>query len=65
MNTRPTNDRQDAPERGTLSIPAAARRLGISRNGAYAAARAGTIPTIRIGNRILVPRAKWEAMLTG
>jgi excisionase family DNA binding protein len=47
----------------TMTIPEGAQRLGISRNAAYAAARTGQLPTIRIGNRILIPLAAFERML--
>jgi excisionase family DNA binding protein len=50
-------------ERRTLSIPEAAKALGISRNNAYEAARRGEIPTIKIGKRLLVPLAALERML--
>ena len=43
----------------------AAEALGISRNKGYMAARRGEIPTIKIGKRILVPRAALERMLQG
>ena len=52
-------------ERLTLSVPEAGRVLGISRESAYFAARSGEIPTIRIGGRILVPRAALERLLAG
>jgi excisionase family DNA binding protein len=42
----------------TLTIPEAARLLGISRSATYRAAAKGEIPTIRIGCRLLVPTAK-------
>jgi excisionase family DNA binding protein len=41
----------------TYTIEETARLLGISRGTAYAAARAGELPTIRLGRRLLVPRA--------
>lgn len=44
-------------ERETLSIPEAARVLGISRSLAYEAARRGELSTIRIGKRYLVLKA--------
>jgi excisionase family DNA binding protein len=52
-------------ERRTLTIEEAAKMLGIGRNNAYDAARRGEIPTIKIGGRILVPRAALERMLDG
>jgi excisionase family DNA binding protein len=50
-------------ERATLTITEAARRLGISKNGAYRAASKGEIPAIRIGKRLIVPRVAFEKML--
>ncbi len=43
-------------DRLTLTVEEAAQLLGISRGSAYAAARAGDIPAIRVGRRLLVPR---------
>ena len=47
----------------TISVPEAGRRLGIGRNTAYEAARQGQLPVIRIGRRMVVPVAAFEAML--
>jgi excisionase family DNA binding protein len=52
-------------ERPTMSIPEAAKVLGIGVNGAYEAARRGEIPTIQIGKRILVLREPLKRMLAG
>lgn len=42
----------------TLAVyPDAAELLGMSRFSAYAAVRAGDVPCLRIGRRILVPTA--------
>ena len=49
----------------TITVPEAAKALGIGRSAAYEAARAGQIPTIRIGRRILVPVVAMERMLAG
>jgi excisionase family DNA binding protein len=54
----------DAIERRTLTVPEAAEVLGVSRNSAYAAARSGDLPTIRIGRRLLVPVDALERKLT-
>ena len=43
-------------ERATYTIEEAAEILGIGRSSAYQAVRAGDIPTIRVGRRLLVPR---------
>ena len=50
-------------DRVTLDVPEAGKLLGLGRNAAYEAAAKGEIPTIRIGKRILVPRAAFERML--
>ena len=51
-------------ERRTFTVPEAARLLGIGRSAAYDAARRGELPTLRIGRRILVPRAALEQLLS-
>ncbi len=50
-------------EKKVLTIMEAAAELGISKGSAYEAARTGTIPTIRIGRRLIVPRAAFDRML--
>ena len=48
----------------TISVPEAGRRfLGLSRNGSYAAASRGQLPTIRIGRLLRVPVRAMERML--
>ena len=50
----------------TISVPEAGRMLGIkSKDAAYAAAHAGTIPVIRIGRLLRVPLRALERMLDG
>lgn len=50
----------------TISVPEAGRRyFNLSRNGAYAAADRGEIPTIRIGRLLRVPVRALERMLDG
>jgi len=39
--------------------------LGLGRVGAYAAAHSGELPTIRVGRRLIVPRAALERLLEG
>lgn len=56
MNTR-------ANKRLTMTIPEAAEKLGIGRNQGYEAAKAGQIPTIRIGKRLPVPVTALENKL--
>jgi excisionase family DNA binding protein len=51
-------------ERRTFSIEEAGRILGISRQSAYTYASAGILPVIRLGNRMLVPKAALEKLLS-
>ena len=48
-----------------FTVEEVAKLLRISRGSAYEAARCGEIPTIRIGRRLLVPRAALERLLAG
>lgn len=50
-------------KRLTLTVEEAAEILGLSRAFAYEAVRRGEIPSIRIGRRILVPRAALQRLL--
>ena len=45
-------------------VPEAGALLGLSRNAAYAAAKNGTLPTIRIGRLIRVPKEAIRKMLS-
>lgn len=47
----------------TCSIDEAANLLGIGRSTAYAAARDGSLPVLRISKRLLVPTSKLLALL--
>ena len=47
----------------TLSVAETAKLLGVSRNGAYEAIARGDVPSIRLGRRLLVPRAALLQML--
>lgn len=49
--------------RCTCSIEEAAAALGIGRSTAYAAAHDGTLPVLRIRNRLLVSTSRLLAML--
>ena len=51
-------------KRKTLTVTEAAAWLGISRQTAYQEVRTGTIPSIRLGRRIIVPVHALEAMLS-
>jgi excisionase family DNA binding protein len=50
-------------DRLTLSVDEAGKMLGLSRGLMYQAIRKGEIPSIRIGRRILIPRAALHRML--
>lgn len=52
-------------ERLTLTVEEAATLLGISRAFAYEAVRRGEIPSIRIGRRVLVPKAALQRLVDG
>ena len=52
------SDAADLPDLPlALRVEDVADLLGIGRTAAYAAVRAGEVPSIRIGRRVLVPRA--------
>ena len=51
-------------QRKTYTVEEAGRLLGMSRNAAYRAAKAGTLPgLIRIGRRLFVSRAALDLLL--
>lgn len=56
---------EDLAGRHTCSVDQAAKLLGIGRSTAFAAARDGSLPTLRLSHRLLVPTAKLLAMLEG
>jgi Helix-turn-helix domain len=48
----------------TIPVPEAGRKyFGLSRNGSYAAAARGEIPTIKIGRLLRVPVLALERMI--
>jgi len=52
-------------ESPVLTVEEAAVILRLSRGTAYEAVRRGDIPVVKIGRRLLVPRARLMAMLAG
>ena len=52
-------------ERLTITVPEASRRLGISQAAGYNAAKKGELPAIRVGGRVLILKAQFEAMING
>lgn len=51
------------PKRQTYTIAEAATILGLSLSNTYRLARDGRIPSVRIGGRLLVPRAVLRRLL--
>jgi excisionase family DNA binding protein len=51
------------PKCATVSVEIAGAVPGLSRASAYGLARSGEIPTIRMGRRLLVPKAALEKLL--
>ena len=52
-------------EKLAYSVEEAARLLGISKTSAYQATQVGELPTVRIGRRLLVPKAALDRLLSG
>lgn len=52
-------------ERLTLTVDEAGRLLGISRPTAFKLCHEGSIPTIRLGRRLVVPKVQFEKLLAG
>ena len=55
MQERPPLALSDLSGRAAVTVPEAARLLGVGRTAAYEAARRGELPTRRLGRRLLVP----------
>ena len=49
----------------TLTVSEAAKVLGISRTTAYECVRTGQLPAVRLGRRLVIPRAAITALLAG
>jgi excisionase family DNA binding protein len=63
--TEQERQRREDQRRATVSVPEAAKILGVGRNQGYEAVKNGQIPVIRIGKRLLVPMAALDRMLKG
>ena len=46
-----------------FTVQETARLLGLSRTSTYLAVRVGSIPSIKLGRRILVPKAALQELL--
>jgi excisionase family DNA binding protein len=53
----------DIEKRLCITVPEAAKMLGLSRNFAYELVKRGQLPVIRLGKRLLIPRVALEKML--
>ena len=49
----------------TFSVDETAKILGVGRNSAYEAIARGEIPVVKVGKRLLVPKAALERLLNG
>ena len=69
MQQEPPEGNQESPaptpldQPATMNIETAARVLGIGRQTAYELARQGKLPVLRLGRRLVVPKAALERML--
>jgi excisionase family DNA binding protein len=52
-------------DRLVYSVKEAAQLLGLSLTGCYNCIAAGEIPAVRIGKRVVIPKARLEALLQG
>ena len=50
-------------DRLTITIPEFAKAFGINRATAYRMAKDGTLPVIRVGKRILIPKVALQRWL--
>lgn len=57
--------KQTTAEQRTFTVEETAKLLRIGRNSAYDAIKSGDLPSIRIGKRILVPKAALDRKLAG
>ena len=60
-------DRSEAQPEPPLvvDVPVAGAMAGLSRVRSYAAAKDGSMPTIRVAGRLKVPLKAWKARLNG
>ena len=59
-----SGDKVETSETLCISIPEAARLLGVSRNTGYEMARLGQLPVLKCGQRrLVVPKAALKRML--
>ena len=49
----------------TITLATAASAMGVDPRTVSAGIRAGTIPSVRLGRRVLIPREKFLQLFTG
>jgi len=59
----PTTEETNVNDKTVMTVDEAAEELRLSRNATYEAVARKEIPSIRIGRRILIPRAEFRKML--
>ncbi len=52
-------------ERATYTVAEVAEILGVSTSTAYESINRGEIPHLRLGNRIVIPKAGIDSLLSG
>lgn len=63
--TRQAPVHMELPDKPAFSVKEVATILGISRDVVYDCANTGDIPALRLGRRLLIPRAALARMLGG
>lgn len=53
----------ESAEAVAWTVPETAKRLGIKRSAAYAYVKAGLLPSIKLGGRLLIPAAAVLALV--
>lgn len=51
-------------EKATLTVEETAKYLGIGRSLCYRMVREGNIPSVKLANRIIVPKVRLDEMLS-
>ena len=54
---------QQRYDKAVYTVPEVAKILGINRNLAYELARSGTLPSIRLGKRLVCPKKAIDRLL--
>lgn len=62
-STSMMNKTSPSSDKALLTIPEAAKVLGIARTSAYEAVRRGELPALHVGKRVYVPRVQLEALV--